>query len=102
MYAKDYAILRELDINFRQSFSAIGKKVKLSKNSVAIRFERLKDLMLHNVTGINNELIGQTMVKVYYSFDFYDEKTERKIIEYIQNNSNIMWAARMYGLMIYA
>jgi len=97
MDAKDYAILRELDINFRQSFSSIGKKVKLSKNSVALRFEKLKDLMLHNVTGINNELIGQTMVKVYYSFDFYDEKTEKNIIEYIKNNSNIMWAARMYG-----
>ena len=28
---KDYAILRELDKNFRESFSKIGKKVKLSK-----------------------------------------------------------------------
>lgn len=94
---KDRKILRELDIDFRQSFSSIGKKVGLSKNSVALRFEKLKSLMLHNVTGINNEVLGYTMVKVFYSFDFYNEATEKMIILQLKKQKHILWAARFYG-----
>lgn len=95
--SKDYEILRELDTNFRQSFSKIGKKVGLSKNSVGLRFEKLKDLTLHNIVGLNNEILGYTFVKVYYTFDFYNDSIEREIIEEVKRNKNIMWAARYYG-----
>lgn len=96
--SKDYEIIKELDINFRKSFSKIAKKVKLSKNSVSLRFEKLKQYMLHNVTGINIEILGYTMVKVYYTFDFYEEKTEKDIINELKKYDNILWAARMYGI----
>lgn len=96
--AKDFAILRELDINFRQPFSKIAKKVNLSKNSVALRFEKLKSYMLHNTTGINNELVGYTMAKVYYTFDFYNEHLEKEIIKELKKYKNIIWAARFYGI----
>ena len=62
---KDYEILRILDENFRSPFSHIAKRVGLSKNSVALRFHKLKDLMLHNTTGINNKLLGYNLVKVF-------------------------------------
>lgn len=96
--AKDYEILRELDINFRQTFSSIGKKVKLSKNSVSLRFEKLKDYMLHNIVGINNKLLGYTEVKVYYSFDFYNEDTKKMIINELKGYNYVIWAAHYYGL----
>ncbi len=95
--AKDYAILRELDSDFRQSFTKIGKKVGLSKNSVALRFDKLKQLMLHNIVGINNDILGYTMVKVFYSLDFLNENIEKEIIKEIKKNKNILWAARFYG-----
>lgn len=95
--AKDYEILRELDSNFRQSFSKIGKKVGLSKNSVSLRFEKLKSYTLHNMTGINHEVMGYIFVKVYYSFDFYNESIEKAIIEEVKKNKNIRWAERFYG-----
>ena len=94
---KDYQILRELDINFRQSFSKIGKKVRLSKNSVALHFNKLSQNMLHNVTGINNEILGYTMIKVFYTFDFYNDKTEREIINELKKHKNITWVAKFYG-----
>ena len=94
---KDYKILRELDTNFRMSFSEIGKKVGLSKYSVALRFEKLKPWMLHNITGINNELLGYTMIKVFYSLDFINEKVEQEISKEIKKHKNILWAARFYG-----
>jgi Lrp/AsnC family transcriptional regulator, leucine-responsive regulatory protein len=95
---KDYEILRELDIDFRQSFSKIGKKVNLSKNSVSLRFEKLKNYMLHNLVGVNNEILGYTEVKVYYSFDFYNEDIERLIINELKKYKNVLWAARYYGV----
>jgi len=95
--SKDYGILRELDSNFRQSFSGIGKKVRLSKNSVGLRFEGLKCCTLHNSTGINNEKLGYTLVKVYYSFDFYNEALEKAIIAQVSKNKSIRWAERFYG-----
>ncbi len=94
---KDYEILRELDINFRQNFSKIGKKVKLSKNSVSLRFEKLKKYMLHNLVGINNKRLGFTEIRVYYSFDFYNEETEKAIIKELKKSKNVIWAARFYG-----
>lgn len=97
MDAKDFAILRELDINFRQSFSKIGKKVNLSKNSVALRFEKLKKVITHSVVGINNEILGYSFVKVFYTFDFYNDKIEKKIIQEVKKHKNILWAARLYG-----
>lgn len=94
---KDYKILKELDTDFRQSFSKIGKKVGLSKNSVSLRFEKLKQFMLHNTTGIDNELLGYTMVKIFYSFDFYNEATEKMIVNEVKKHKYINWAAKFYG-----
>lgn len=95
---KDYDILRELDKDFRQPFSKIAKKVKLSKNSVALRFERLKEeVMMHNIVGIDNELLGYKMVKVFYSLTSYDDKVEEEIIKEVKKHKNILWAARFYG-----
>ena len=95
--AKDYEILREFDNNFRQSFSKIGKKVNLSKNSVALRFDKLKEYTLHNMLGLNYELLGLTTARIYYSFDFYNEETERLIIKEAGKYRNIQWIAKYYG-----
>lgn len=94
---KDYEILRELDLNFRESFSRIGKNVKLSKNSVSLRFDKLKKYMLHNTVGINNKILGFTEVRVYYSFDFYNEDIERVVVNELKKYKNILWVAHYYG-----
>ncbi|MFA5856759.1 MAG: Lrp/AsnC family transcriptional regulator [Candidatus Pacearchaeota archaeon] len=94
---KDYEILRELDYDFSSSFSKIGKKVKLSKNSVALRYDKLKKVLLHNLVGINTKKIGYTEIKVYYSFDFFNEESEKQIKKEMIKYKNIVWAARYYG-----
>ncbi|MFH1501253.1 MAG: Lrp/AsnC family transcriptional regulator [archaeon] len=94
---KDYEILRLLDKNFRMSFSQIAKKVKLSKNSVALRFKKLEKYLLHNTTGINYELLGYSMVKVFYTLDLYKEDFEKLIINEVKKHPSILWAARFYG-----
>jgi len=95
--SKDYEILRELDKDFRQNFSKIAKKVKLSKNSVSLRYKKLKDLMLHNLVGINNKVLGYTEVRIYCTFNYYDVETEKRLIDEIEKSQNIIWLARYYG-----
>ncbi len=97
MDSKNLQILRELDINYRESLSKIAKKVKLSKNSVALRFNKLKKSTLHNTTGINTELLGQKLVKVYYSLNYYDEKIEEELKELVKKEQTVRWVARLYG-----
>src|SRR4030042_4227650 len=94
---KDYKILAELDSNFRQPFSKIGKAVGLSKNSVALRFSKLKEFMSHNVTGINYLNLNHRMVKIFYNLLNYNETVEEKIIKETKKNKNILWAARIFG-----
>jgi Lrp/AsnC family transcriptional regulator, leucine-responsive regulatory protein len=96
--AKDYKILKELDKNYRISFSKIAKKVRLSKNSVALRFEKkLKPFIAHSTVGIDNELLGYKIVKVFYTLDYYDDKTEKALIKELKKHKNILWVARFYG-----
>jgi Lrp/AsnC family transcriptional regulator, leucine-responsive regulatory protein len=94
---KDYKILKELDKDYRKSFSEIAKTVGLSKNSIALRFEKLKEYIMHGAVGIDNELLGYKMVKVFYSFDYYDEKIENQLIQELKKHKNILWVARFYG-----
>ena len=94
---KDYKILKELDENFRKSFSKIAKKVGLSKNSIALRFKKLEPLISHSVVGINNEALGYKLVKVYYKLKSLDEKIEKKIFNELKKHKNILWAAKFYG-----
>jgi len=94
---KDYEILRVIDTNFRMSFSKIGKKVGLSKNSVSLRFEKMKPYMLHHGTGINYEMLGYKFIKVYYTFDYYNDELEKAVIAEVRRHKNIAWAARYFG-----
>ena len=64
---KDRKILYQLDINARQSISEIAKKVRLNKNTVKYRIERLEreGLILNYYTIIDNSRLGYFSFRVY-------------------------------------
>lgn len=96
--AKDFAILKELDTNFRQSYSKIGRKVKLSKNSVGLRFEKLKQYFSDNhLVGINHETLGYSQIRIFFSFNFYNFALEEKLINEIKKAKNVHWVSRLFG-----
>lgn len=94
---KDYKILGILNRNFRVSFSEIAKKVGLSKNSVRLRFQKLTKFMVHNTTGLNNKILGYTLVKFFYSLDYLDEDFENIIVGELTKHPKVVYAARHYG-----
>jgi Lrp/AsnC family transcriptional regulator for asnA, asnC and gidA len=67
---KDRKILYHLDIDSRQSFASIGKKVGLHKDSVADRVKKLieKGIIRGFFTVIDYSKIGLNAYRFYFSF----------------------------------
>ncbi len=95
----DRKILYELDINCRQTASQIGKKLKIAKETVNYRIKRLeqKGIIQGYITEINMAKVGFTTYKVYYQFQYLDEKSERRLIRYLTRHPKVFWVARANG-----
>jgi Lrp/AsnC family leucine-responsive transcriptional regulator len=82
---KDRKILYELDIDSRQSFSQLGKKVGLHKDVVAYRVKKLqeKGIIKHFYLDINGYKLGYNKIKFYYNFQFITPEIKQEIIDYL-------------------
>ncbi|MBM3233898.1 Lrp/AsnC family transcriptional regulator [Candidatus Pacearchaeota archaeon] len=96
---KDRRILYELDINSRQSYSQIGKKVKLPKSVVHYRINSLKDRgILKNTYAIVNFIkLGYSQYKVYLKFHSINPKKEEEIISYLAKKEKVIWVTSCRG-----
>jgi len=84
---KDRKILYHLDIDSRQSFASIGKKVGLHKDSVADRVKKLieKGIIKGFFTVIDYSKIGLNAYRFYFSFLNITPKLKKEIIDYFIN-----------------
>ena len=81
---KDRKILYYLDLNSRQSFSQIGKKVGLHKDSVAHRVKRLqeKGIIVRFNTLIDSLKLGYTCMRFYLNFQYITPEIKKEIIDH--------------------
>lgn len=86
---KDRKILYHLDIDSRQSFSQLGKKVGLHKDVVTYRVKKLqeKGIIKNFVTDINHYKLGYTHIKFYFTYQNITPKIKQEIINYLVKNS---------------
>jgi Lrp/AsnC family leucine-responsive transcriptional regulator len=84
---KDRKILYHLDINSRQSFSQIGKKVGLHKDVVAYRVKRLqeKGLIVRFNTLIDNLKMGYNCMRFYFNYQYISPEIKQQIIDHFVN-----------------
>ncbi len=96
---KDKKILYELDLDSRQSLSKIGKKVRLPKNVVAYRMNRLKELgVIKNFyTVIDASKLGYISLRFYLVFQHTTSEKEKEIIDYFVNNKFTYWIGSIEG-----
>jgi Lrp/AsnC family leucine-responsive transcriptional regulator len=96
---KDRKILHELDVDARQSYSKIGKKVGLSIPSVRDRIKSLMDreILLGYLAVINTEKIGYTFFNIYLKTHFPSWEEEQSFIEFLKNHPNVGWFATFSG-----
>lgn len=95
---KDKKILYLLFENSRLTASEIAKHVKLSKNAVTYRIERLlkKGIIWKFFPITDFHKIG------IYSYDLFiklkaTKEEEEKIKEYFRNHPNVVWATSLFG-----
>jgi DNA-binding Lrp family transcriptional regulator len=86
---KDRKILYELEIDSRQSFSQLGKKVGLHKDVVAYRVKKLQEkaIIKKFYTEVNGFKLGYTEVKFYFTYQNVTPEIKQEIIDYLAKSS---------------
>lgn len=88
---KDRKILYELDRNARQSNSQIAKKVRLNKNTVNYKINRLTEegIILGYYTVIDSSKLGYFSFRVYLKFFNTTSEKEQEIIGWLKNHKMV-------------
>jgi DNA-binding Lrp family transcriptional regulator len=84
---KDRKILYELDLDARQSFTQIGKKVGLKKDVVAYRVQRMQDEGIIRCfwTAIDTFKLGYDVFRIYIVLQNLSLEKKNEIIQYFVN-----------------
>ena len=90
---KDKAILYQLDLNSRQSFQQIAKKVRLSREVVQYRIRQLekKGVIRGYQTLIDTSKLGYLNCRFFIKFQQDTPEEENQIIEYYKNHPRFWW-----------
>ncbi|MBI5391105.1 Lrp/AsnC family transcriptional regulator [Candidatus Woesearchaeota archaeon] len=96
---KDQKILSELDVRARRSNSQIGKAVRLSKEVVKYRIDRLMDegVILRFHTVINYFKLGIVKYKLYLRFTNANQAKIEDIAQYFRDHELTEWVAITTG-----
>ena len=96
---KDRKILYELDINSRQSYHKIAKKVGLSKDSVIYRINKLQKAgiikQFHTVIDVGK--LGFISFRLYLKLQNTTPEKEAEIIEFLKNQKMVTWLVSIDG-----
>jgi DNA-binding Lrp family transcriptional regulator len=96
---KDREILYQLDLNSRQSFAQIGKRVGLPKTVVAYRVNKLKELGIIKTfyTVIDAFKLGYISFRVYLVFQYTTQEIEDDICQYFASHKLNWWTISAEG-----
>ena len=96
---KDRKIIYELDINSRQSFHNIAKKVGLSKDAIIYRINKLKQAgIIHRFhTVLDNGKLGFVPFRLYLRLKNATPTKEKEIIDYLKNQKEVVWLMSIDG-----
>jgi DNA-binding Lrp family transcriptional regulator len=95
----DYRILYELDIDSRQSFQSLAKKVNLSKETTFHRVKKLEErgIIDKYLTILNVHKLGYLNFRLFFKFRNIDEIIESKIINFFKKQEIVGWIIGIEG-----
>lgn len=96
---KDKKILRELDINARQSFSEIARKTRISKQTVIYRINNLvkTGIIKQFITYIDSKSLKYTFYDIFFKIKYCTTKEEKNLIELIKKVPEAGWFVSSRG-----
>jgi len=88
---KDRRILYELDVNSRQSFRNIGRKVCLSKDVVTCRVKKLqeKGIIKRFFAYYDILHLGYNFLRFYFKYQYVTPDIKKEIINHFMNDDNV-------------
>jgi len=97
--AKDRKILYELDLDARQSFSEIGKKVGLSKEVVNYRIKQMekKGIIKGYHTIMDMSRLGYLSFRFFIRLHNTTIEKEKEIVSYLVNHKLVGWLVSCHG-----
>lgn len=95
----DRKLLYALDLNARQSYAQLAKKLNSSQEVVRYRLNRLiENKVIDNfMTIINVGKLGFFHYEVYFRFQRLPEDKEKELIDFMINSNNILWLSSCSG-----
>jgi DNA-binding Lrp family transcriptional regulator len=96
---KDRKILYYLDLNSRQSFAQLGKKVGLHKDAVALRVKKLQEngIIYSFYTSIDFSKLGYNVYRYYFLYQYITPEKREEIIDYLVKNKYSLWITSLEG-----
>ncbi|MDD9953171.1 MAG: Lrp/AsnC family transcriptional regulator [Candidatus Woesearchaeota archaeon] len=96
---KDKQILMLLDTDATLSYTAIAKKIRLSKEAVAYRVKQLekKGIIVDYITLSHFAKTGLIHFKLYMQYTQIGKQEREEIISYLRTFTNIGWLASTEG-----
>lgn len=99
----DKKILCELDINCRQPYSVLAKKLRISRNVVDYRIKNLEatGVIKGYICSINLGLIGYKIYKIYLKIK-HDKILEKSLVEYCMTSKEVIHLLKTEGSFDYS
>ena len=96
---KDRDLLAELDSNSRQTYLQIGKKLRLSKDTVKYRIERLEKtgIIEGDYAEINTKQLGYTIYRFYLKLQDLDANKKKALIDWLAKRRETFFIAEVIG-----
>ena len=96
---KDKKLLYELDLNSRQYFNELAKKLKLSKNAIIYRAINLEKAgvikQFHTVVDIGK--LGYISFRLYLKLQNTTPEKEQEIINFLKQKEIVTWIVSIQG-----
>lgn len=95
----DRRILTELDLNCRQPATIIARKLRMNKNTVNFRIQRLEKtgIIKHYYTVIDSAALGYTTYRIMLRLQYATPLVEKKILGYICSFPEAWWVGKSHG-----
>lgn len=96
---KDRKILYQLDKDARQPFTHLAKRVRLSREVVNYRVQKLikEGIIKKFITVLNTAKLGYLSFRVYIRYQNVSPEKEKEITDYFLSHPNIFWFATLTG-----
>jgi len=95
----DKKLLMELDLDSRQPYSQLAKKLNTSQQVISYRTKKLVDsgVITSFVTTFSSISLGLNIIKIYIQYSGMTKKKEEEIYEFLSNHKSVNWISKVLG-----